>query len=157
MNSQQILKDLLVVDIEYLANIAWGARSNSYSPYSKYKVGSAILVENTVTREPLTYTGANVENSSYGLTICAERVAIFNYIMTNPKNKVIRCLALATDTPEYHTPPCGACLQVMSEFMSRDALVIHYNGVDIISWTFDELLPNMVPEKFKQNLLDKQK
>ncbi len=91
------------------------ARKNSYAPFSNFRVGAAILG-----KSGKTYTGCNVENSSYGLTICAERVALFKGISEG--EKVFTAIAIVADSEEP-IPPCGACLQVLSEFQT-DLIVI---------------------------------
>lgn len=92
---------------EELVLTAQGVLNNSYSPYSKFKVGAALETARFI------YVGTNVENRSYGLTVCAERIAVFSAV-TNRETKFKR-LALASATKEFITP-CGACLQVLSEF-----------------------------------------
>ncbi len=90
-----------------LANAAQKAKLNSYSPFSKFRVGAALL-----TKDGTIFTGCNIENSSYGLTICAERVAIFNAISSGALK--FKAIAIASD---YHgfISPCGACRQVLSD------------------------------------------
>jgi len=85
------------------------AASNAYAPYSNFKVGCALL-----TRSGHVYTGCNVENASYGLTLCAERNAIAAAVQSEG-NIVIEKLVVYTPTPTP-TPPCGACRQVIHEF-----------------------------------------
>ncbi len=90
---------------------------NSYSPYSKFRVGSAVLCSNGDI-----YSGTNVENASYGLSICAERVAIFNAVTHGCRNIDA---VLVVSEPQNPVPPCGACLQVIVEFASsKDIPVI---------------------------------
>lgn len=84
------------------------ARENAYAPFSNFKVGAAL--EATSGR---VFTGCNVENASYGLTICAERVAIFKAISEGERS--FRSIAVVADT-ETLTPPCGACRQIIWEF-----------------------------------------
>lgn len=84
------------------------ARANAYAPYSKFLVGSALITENGKI-----FTGCNIENVSLGLSICAERVAIFKAVAEGIKD--IRAIAVIGDTEEPCTP-CGACRQVMIEF-----------------------------------------
>jgi len=84
------------------------ARANAYAPYSKFLVGSALITENGKI-----FTGCNIENVSLGLSICAERVAIFKAVAEGIKD--IRAIAVIGDTEEPCTP-CGACRQVMMEF-----------------------------------------
>lgn len=95
------MKDLLV-------QAALAARQHAYAPFSKFKVGAAIE-----DAEGGIHTGCNVENATYGLTICAERVALFKAISEGARN--FRDVAVAADT-ERLTPPCGACRQVLWEF-----------------------------------------
>jgi len=84
---------------------------NSYSPYSKYKVGAAAVGESGAV-----YTGTNIENASYGLTICAERAAIFNAVSHGERR--LRALVLVSEPKSLDqiNSPCGACRQVMAEF-----------------------------------------
>ncbi|HCB47991.1 MAG TPA: cytidine deaminase [Chloroflexi bacterium] len=89
-----------------LVDLANAARQRAYAPYSNYHVGAAILAD-----DGRIFTGVNVENASYGLTICAERAAVFSAITAGAR----RLLAVAICT-EYGGSPCGACRQVMSEF-----------------------------------------
>ena len=110
------MKTKLTKDIiEALADAAVAAKKHSYSPYSHFKVGAAVLTE-----DGHIYSGTNIENSSYGLTICAERTAIFKAVSAGHR----RFLALALCTDEVKGSPfgtpCGACRQVMTEFMDQD-------------------------------------
>lgn len=99
-----------------LADAAVAAKKNSYSPYSHFKVGAAVLGE-----DGKIYTGTNIENSSYGLTVCAERNAIFKAAGEGQRN--LLALAVCTDPIEGEDfgSPCGACRQVMTEFMDIEA------------------------------------
>ena len=94
------------------------AREKAYVPYSNFKVGAALLTE-----DGEIYTGCNIENSSYGLSNCAERTAIFNAISNNQKN--FKKIAIVADTDKPCTP-CGACRQVIIEF-GEDIEVIMAN------------------------------
>jgi cytidine deaminase len=112
-------KKITAEQIKTLAQAASAAQKNSYSPYSHFKVGAAVLAA-----DGKIYTGTNIENASFGLTICAERSAIFSAVCNGQKN--ILALALCTDPvkgKKFGTP-CGACRQVMTEFMKADAPVI---------------------------------
>jgi len=100
---------------DILLQKALEARKYSYAPFSNFTVGAAILG-----KSGKIYTGCNVENSSYGLTICAERVALFKGISEG--EKVFTAIAIVADS-EKPIPPCGACLQVLSEFQT-DLIVI---------------------------------
>ncbi len=91
-----------------LLQAALEARKNAHAPFSNFKVGAAI--EDDSGR---IFTGCNVENATYGLTICAERVAVFKAISEGARK--FRCVAVAADT-DVLTPPCGACRQILWEF-----------------------------------------
>jgi cytidine deaminase len=91
-----------------LEEAARSAVQNSYSPYSGFAVGAALL-----TTDGIIVTGCNVENASYGLTLCAERVALVRAVAQGYRN--FSALVLFTPTPAP-TPPCGACLQMLAEF-----------------------------------------
>lgn len=99
---------------EELVRIAGLARQRAYAPYSNYKVGAALR-----TKRGKVTTGANVENASYGLTICAERAALFSAV--NAGDRAFESLAvIASDLPR----PCGACLQVLSELCGDDLRIV---------------------------------
>jgi cytidine deaminase len=110
------------------------ARTNAYSPYSRVKIGAAVL-----TSGGKVYSGCNVENSSYGLSCCAERTAIFKAVSEGHKD--IAALAVVGESEEF-TSPCGACRQVMIEF--NPEMKVLRRGVDGFSedTTADELLPS---------------
>ena len=105
------------MDIDKLLEMAKKASEFSYSPYSHLKVGAAILSQGKI------FTGCNVENASYGLTMCAERVAIFKAVSEGIRK--IDAIAIYSSKFSY---PCGACLQVMEEFCSEDCKVIISDG-----------------------------
>lgn len=90
----------------------------AYAPYSKFKVGAALL-----SKSGKIFTGCNVENASYGLTVCAERVAVFKAITEGERN--FEAIAIYTNTKDF-TLPCGACRQVLKEF-AKDLIVIIVN------------------------------
>ena len=90
-----------------LAHAAQKAKLHAFSPFSKFRVGAALLAE-----DGTIFTGCNIENSSYGLTMCAERVAIFNAISSGTTKFV--AIAIVSDDYDF-TPPCGACRQVLLE------------------------------------------
>ncbi len=120
--------------LEILVDKAKEARKNAYAPYSKFKVGAAVLADNNEI-----YTGVNVENASYGLTICAERVAVFKAVSEGAKQ--IKAVAIVADT-DAPVPPCGACRQVILEFATKECKIVMANlqGKKMIK-TIDELLP----------------
>lgn len=109
------------------------ARLKAYAPYSKFKVGAALL-----TKSGKVYTGANVENSAYGLTVCAERVAVFKAVNDGSED-FIKIVVAADKNPPI--TPCGACRQVLSEF-ARDLEVVCVNLKGKIDrFSLKELLP----------------
>ena len=103
---------------EALLDAALDARTRAYARYSKFEVGAAVLVD-----DDIVIPGCNVENASYGGTVCAERVAIFNAVCSGYHR--IRAIAVIADQPEP-IAPCGICLQVISEF-SDHAIVLMAN------------------------------
>ena len=112
------------------------ARELSYSPYSKFKVGAALL-----TKDGKVFVGANIENSSYPLCMCAERNALYNAMMNGYKKDDFVALALSADTDEPCSP-CGACRQVISELFPKDAPIYMTNlKGDIKEANIEELLP----------------
>lgn len=115
-----------------LIEAAKKARKNAYVPYSKFKVGAAVC-----TADSHIYTGCNIENSSYGLTNCAERTAIFKAVSEG--HKEFSALAVIADT-EGPCAPCGACRQVMAEFGIPHIVLANLKG-DIAVYTIEELLP----------------
>ena len=102
--------------VERLILAARSARECAYAPFSKFKVGAAVEDE-----EAKIYTGCNVENATYGLTICAERVAVFKAI-SEGASRLVR-VAVVADTTEL-TPPCGACRQILWEFCGDAELIL---------------------------------
>ena len=123
-NEKDVIQDLI--------RRAMKAREYSYSPYSNFSVGAAILSESGKI-----YTGCNIENSSFGATICAERCAISKAVSEGHKN--IQKIAIVSSSGDF-TPPCGICRQVMEEFMA-DGTVVLSNGKEIKEYTVRELLP----------------
>jgi len=117
-----------------LEKAAKEASRSAYAPYSKFVVGAAFLGD-----DGAIYAGANVENASYGLTVCAERNAIFSSIAKG--NRSIRAMVIYTPTAGP-TAPCGACRQVIREF-SENAEIISICDTDrAIETTISELLPD---------------
>ncbi|GHU92283.1 cytidine deaminase [Spirochaetia bacterium] len=111
------------------------AAAFAYAPYSNFRVGAALLAE-----DGTIFSGCNVENRSFGLTICAERNAVVQAVAQGRRSFT----ALAISTPDSAGPvgPCGACRQVLSEFMSPDALIrFAGSGPDQVDTTMGELLP----------------
>jgi cytidine deaminase len=111
------------------------ASKKSYSPYSKFSVGASVLTE-----ENKIFAGCNIENSSYGLSICAERVAIFKAVSEGYFR--FKAIAVYCNTSKF-TFPCGACLQVLSEFSKNIKIIsINKEGKYKIK-NLKELLPEM--------------
>jgi cytidine deaminase len=117
-----------------LLDLACSAAEQAYSPYSKFRVGCAL-----VTAAGSTYTGCNVENASHGLTICAERSAVFQAIAAEGPSMKIATLAVICLGHEF--PPCGACRQVISEFATADTRVWFLQKGEPVGMTMAELLP----------------
>lgn len=117
-----------------LRKLAKEAASNAYAPYSKFKVGCALL-----TKSGNVYTGCNVENASFGLTVCAERNAIANAVIAEGKIEIDR-LFVYTPTQDA-TPPCGACRQVIHEF-GNPYIESNCNSEDRIVSNTNQLLPH---------------
>jgi len=111
------------------------ASENAYAPFSKFNVGAAVL---TTTGEIL--VGCNVENSSYGLSICAERNAIFHAVTRLGPNVRISKVAVYTPTDEK-TLPCGACLQVMTEFAKDLQVIISSKSLEPETIHLEKLMP----------------
>ena len=107
-------------------------REFSYSPYSKFKVGAAVL-----TKKGNVYGGCNVENSSFPITNCAERTAIFKAVSEGEQE--FEAIALIADTPGP-CAPCGACRQVMVEFRIPKIIMANMKG-DVKVVTLEELMP----------------
>lgn len=107
------------IAIEYLElfRTALKAAEHAYAPYSKFRVGAALLLP-----DGSVVTGVNVENRSFGLTNCAERTAIYTSVASGVKE--FKALAIATPDADYPVSPCGACRQVLSEFMDDSVPVL---------------------------------
>ncbi len=126
-----------------LVELAAQARALAYAPYSQYPVGAAV-----VAKSGKIYTGSNIENASYGLTVCAERNAIFKGVTEGEREFV----ALAVVTTNGGSP-CGACRQVAFEFMRPDAMVYLADETSRVTraFTLDALLPDgFTPAKLRQ-------
>jgi cytidine deaminase len=123
------------MNMDELFFAAQQAAMAAYAPYSHFRVGAALLGESGTV-----YTGCNVENRSFGLTICAERTAAVAGISRGER----RFSALAISTPDSADPvgPCGACRQVLSEFMAPAAQVCFGgSGSERVNTTIGELYP----------------
>lgn len=120
-------------EINKLYTLGLEARNKSYSPYSKFRVGCSLLTDTGKY-----FQGANVENVSYGLTVCAERTCIFAAVLAGEKK--IRALTATTDMDDPISP-CGACRQVIAEFGNPIVLTISSSGKFKV-YTMNELLPD---------------
>jgi len=126
-----------------LKSTAVKVSGNSYSPYSKFRVGAAVL-----DRHGTVHAGCNVENAAYGLTQCAERNAV-NAAMSDGSSAGSLISLLIYTPGDRVYPPCGACRQVMSELMAEEGQVISCCDSDEFkTWTRGELLPD--PFKFRE-------
>lgn len=115
-----------------LIDAARRATLNAYAPYSGVKIGAAAYANGKV------YSGCNVENASFGLTVCAERVAVFSAVADGAKN--IEAIAVYSDDVE--PAPCGACRQVVAEFAAKDCRIFVCKGDAVKEFPASELLPH---------------
>jgi cytidine deaminase len=117
-----------------LMDVAKEAAGKAYAPYSRFLVGAAIL-----TQDGAVHAGCNVENASYGLSICAERNAATTMISANPNDRKIRSVAVFSPnvSPCF---PCGACRQFLREFGCEEVVVEDASGLR--RYPFEEILPN---------------
>ncbi len=132
---------------EELCKIAVKAMENSYSPYSNYKVGAALLTE-----DGKVYTGCNIENASFSATVCAERTAFFKAVSEGVHDFVKIAVAggeKGTISGEF--PPCGICRQVMAEFCNENfEILVVTSERTYQKYTLSELLPHSFnPENLK--------
>ena len=122
---------------EHLATMAKEAMNHSYSPYSGYRVGAALLC-----KDGSIYTGCNVENASFGATNCAERTAFYKAISEGKREFLSIAICGGKDgILDGEFPPCGVCRQVMREFCSDDfeIYLVTENGIE--TYTLGQLLP----------------
>jgi len=122
--TEELLKEMF--------DIANNVRANAYVPYSKFRVGAAVLGESGKI-----YSGCNVENASYGLCNCGERTAIFKAVSEGETK--FKAIVVVADCPQP-CPPCGACRQVIAEFLIPVTYSYNVKG-DCRKQTLDELLP----------------
>jgi cytidine deaminase len=121
-----------------LYSVAEAERKNAYAPYSGFKVGAALIAANENGEEKL-FTGCNVENSSYGACICAERTAAVKAVSEGYMKFRSVAVAGGTDKPRDNVMPCGICRQFLSEFASDDMSVTLKSGDSVVVWGFREL------------------
>ena len=119
------------------------AKNNSYSPYSNFRVGAALL-----TKTGKIFTGCNIENSSYSLTICAERTAIFKAVSEGQQN--FKAIAISSDMKEI-IPPCGACRQVLMDLASDIDVILSGSNNKPIIIKLSKLLPMPFDSKMLTN------
>jgi cytidine deaminase len=120
---------------EQLIQAAQQAFERAYAPYSNFHVGAAVL-----TNSGQVFTGCNVENASYGLTICAERSAIFTAVQQTPGKLGLRAVAVA-NRAQLPCSPCGACRQVIAEF-GEDVIILFQGKNGFEQSSIAELLPH---------------
>ena len=116
------------------------ARENARAPFSNFNVGAALEDENG-----RVFTGCNIENATFGLTLCAERVAVFKALSEGARR--FRCIAIAADTGKL-TPPCGACRQILWEFCGDLEIVLANLRGDVESVQLASLFPRAFDASF---------
>ncbi len=120
---------------DVLLKKAVAARKKAYAPYSGHKIGSALRMS-----DGQIFTGANVENASYGGTVCAERTAIWKAITEGAKAPIVEIVVVSDQIDPW--PPCGLCRQVISEFGTPETKVLIANTKKIVKiFTFAEIFP----------------
>lgn len=122
---------------EELIGNAMAAMKNAYAPYSRFCVGAALL-----SKSGNVYIGCNIENSSYSVTSCAERTALYSAVSQGEREfDAIAIVGGKDGRVEKYCSPCGVCRQALGEFCRKDFKIYLYNGVEIKTYTLDELLP----------------
>jgi cytidine deaminase len=119
------------MDWNTLLEAAWVARDSAYAPYSKFAVGAALMAD-----DGRIFTGCNVENLSFGLTICAERVALGAAVAAGARSFLGVAVVADTAVP---VSPCGACRQVLAEFSVPTVMMA--NRSESLTWSLADLLP----------------
>ena len=119
--------------IEEMIDLAIKQRGYSYAPYSHFHVGAALLAKNGTY-----YTGCNIENASFGATICAERCAIFKAV-SDGCTKIDK-IVIVCSTHDF-AYPCGICRQVMTEFMDENGIIVVTNDKEIREYKLSDLMP----------------
>jgi len=127
--------------VNSLIEAALQVRERAHAPFSKFKVGAALLGE-----DGQVYTGCNVENATYGLTVCAERVAVFKAVSEGVRK--FRRIVVAADT-NVLTPPCGACRQILWEFCGDIEVIL----TNLQGKTESLRLKDLFPRPFDASLL----
>ncbi len=142
------------MDIQKLALQAINARNNSYAPYSQYRVGAALLCE-----DGTIVCGSNIENASYGATVCAERSAFFTAVSAGKRDFTAIAIAGGPDCEgdelSDHAYPCGICRQVMREFTdpAKFKVIVVRSLKDYKEYTLEMLLPDSFgPDHVSKNI-----
>ena len=132
-----------MIDYKSLMQAAQKARNNSYSPYSHFRVGAALL-----SKSGKVYTGCNIENAAYSATNCAERTAIFKAVSEGEHDFVAIAIVGGREgeTADF-CAPCGVCRQVISEFCPKDFEIVLGNEQKFEVYTLDQLLPLSFSDK----------
>ena len=117
-----------------MLGMATAAMQHAYAPYSKFRVGATVITD-----DGHLYTGSNVENASYGLTICAERAAIFNAVQQTEGKLRLRAVAVVNGE-EVPCSPCGACRQVIAEF-GENTVIVFKGQREYLDMSIADLLP----------------
>ncbi len=131
--------------MQELIQAALKVREHAYAPYSGFKVGAAILAKNGEI-----YTGCNVENASYGLTVCAERVAVNKAISDGVRD--FQGIAIVTDARKPASP-CGACRQVLAEFSPQMPVYLANIQGKVCKLSLEELLPDaFTPQRLREDI-----
>lgn len=128
-----------------LMQLAEDARKNAYAPYSGFKVGAALLCS-----DGSIYLGCNIENASYGASMCAERTAIFQAIADGKRKFIKIAVCGGKDSTDSPCPPCGCCRQVLREFCEDNFRIVMKNGISLFSDTIGDLLPL----SFQRNIME---
>eukprot|EP01136_Pigoraptor_vietnamica_P005349 Opistho-1_new@36841 len=137
------------VDIPALVARAHEAKTQAYCPYSNFRVGAALLAD-----DGTIFTGCNVENSSYGLAICAERTAYVKAVSEGRRK--FRAIAVATDVVNKYCSPCGACRQFLAEFGLDTIVALSKPDLTFQTYTVADILPlAFTPEHLKEMRVDR--
>ena len=126
-----------MINYDELIRKATEARELSYSPYSSFKVGAALLCD-----DGEIFTGCNIENASYSLTVCAERVAFSKAVSAGKRNFVAIAILGGKDKISDFLYPCGACRQVLSELCNSDLEIILFDGEKRKLCTLGQIFPS---------------
>jgi cytidine deaminase len=118
-----------------LLNLALDTAKLAYSPYSKFQVGAAVLY-----KDGSIYKGCNVENASYGLSLCAERNAISSAVADGNKSEIVAIAIASPNSKQCY--PCGACRQWIVEFTNNADIILEDNSGSLLVYSISDLLPN---------------